>query len=137
MGFLSVYSGVRRVDVGTSDRGYWIDLREHVSQGGREAAERTLAKIITGPDGKPQARPDITSYRQLMVLAHVVDWNLDDDDGKIWPIDLAHVKQIPGGEFDAIWTVVDELASPPSTEEQRQFPDGAVGSDPAEDEWTG
>jgi len=72
---------------------------------------------------------DVARYRQLMVTASISDWNLDDDNGKIWPINAQSVQRIPGPEFDRLWSIVDELNTPVSSEEQRQFPGGGVDGD--------
>lgn len=128
MGFLDVYGGVRRVTIGDPSRGYWADLWEYVAQGGKEEAERALSKLIV-VDGEAQIDPDTTRYRQLMVLAHIKEWNLDDDNG-IWPLTLESVRRIPGPEFDRLWKIVDSLASPvQDSEEKLRFPDGGDNRD--------
>jgi hypothetical protein len=128
MGFLSVYSGVKRIVV-DSERDYWVDILEHVSQGGREAAERSLS-AMTFVDGKTVPNPDVAKFRQLSVLAAVSAWNLDDEDGTIWPLTLRSIQNLPGVIFDQLWEAVDSMNSPRSSEESQQFRDGDVSSDP-------
>jgi hypothetical protein len=127
MGFLSAYSDTRTIPI---DRHYWVELREHLPQGAREASERALARIEM-VDGAARPAPDVALSRQLTVLAAIVSWNLDDDDGAVWPINLDSVRSLPGGVFDTLWKTVDELGSPRTPQEAQRFPDGGVGGDPA------
>lgn len=127
MGFLSAYDGTKRVIVDEA-RGYWIDLKKHVSQGDKEISERALV-TMTIHDGKPVVNPDVTSYRQALVLAHIAAWNLDDDAGVIWPVTSDNIKRLPGDVFDELWTEVDTLSKPRNAEERLQFRDGDVVSD--------
>lgn len=126
-GFLSAYSNTRVVTVGDPNRGYWVSLKEHLSQGDKEVAERSLTsgKVV---NGNMEMEVDVARYRQLMVMASIVDWNLDDEDGKIWQVNLQNVRRLPGDEFDRLWTIVDEMNKPASSEERRDFrPDGNGG----------
>lgn len=127
MGFLSAYDGINRVVIGDPSRGYWVDLREHVPHGGREKAERALVNM-TVVDGKTSLAPDVTEYRQLLLLASIAAWNLDDDNGVIWPITLENVLRLPGSVFDDLWKKIDETNAPRSAEENQQFRDGSVRS---------
>lgn len=119
-GFLAAYSGTRRVIIGDLSRGYWVELREHLSQGDKEVAERALTsgKVV---GGNVEMELDVARYRQLMVLASIADWNLDDTNGTVWPINVQNVRRLPGDEFDRLWKLVDELNAPASSEERRQF----------------
>jgi len=130
MGFLSAYSGTQKVTVGDPARGYWVEIREYVSQGDKTKAEQVLQgrQRVNGSDVVMDM--DVAGYRQLMVVASIVSWNLDDDNGRVWPINLQSVRQLPGPEFDRIWKVVDELNAPASSGERRQFPDSRDGGDP-------
>lgn len=129
MGFLSAYSGTQRITVGDPERGYWIELREMLSQGAKEKAEQALQgrQRINGGDVITQM--DVARYRQLMVLASVKDWNLDDDNGKVWPLSLQSVQRLPGVVFDELWKFVDSSNEPRPAAEQRRFPD-------ASDDWS-
>lgn len=129
MGFLSAYSGVRRVDL---DGHYWVDLKEHLSQGAKERGDRALQQMQI-VDGKPHVTPDVVEFRQQLVLASIADWNLDDDNGHVWPINMTCVKRLPVAVFDRLWAVVDETNKPPTSAERAQFPEGAVRGDPDED----
>ena len=129
MGFLSAYSGTQKVTIGDPTRGYWVEIREYVSQGDKTKAEQVLQgrQRVNGSDVVMDM--DVAGYRQLMVLASIVSWNLDDDNGRVWPVNLQSVRQLPGPEFDRIWKVVDELNAPASTAERRQFLGSLDGSD--------
>lgn len=126
MGFLSSYSGVRRVHL---DDHYWVDLKEHLSQGAKERGDRALQQMQI-VDGKPHVTPDVVEFRQQLVLASIADWNLDDDNGQVWPISMQSVKRLPVAVFDRLWGVVDETNKPPTTAERAQFPEGTVRGDP-------
>lgn len=128
MGFLSAYDGTRKIAIGDPERGYWVEVAEHVSQGAREDAEKALSNIVmVGSTAKPQ--PNVARYRQLLVLASIRDWNLDDDQGNTWPIDLKHVQMLPGTEFDKLHDTIDKLNKPMDAQEQRQFPVEGVSGD--------
>lgn len=121
MGFLSAYEGTTRVTIGDPERGYWVELREVLSQGARQKAEQELMgrQQLNGND--VLMKMDVVGYRQMMLLASIKDWNLDDDSGRIWPINLQSVQRLPGPVFDQLWSEVDASNAPRSVAEQRQF----------------
>lgn len=137
MGFLTAYSNTRKVTVGDPDRGYWVELREVLSQGAKEKAEQELMgrQQINGTD--VVLKMDVARYRQQMVLASIKDWNLDDDNGRIWPLNLQSVQRLPGPVFDHLWSLVDEMNEPRSVVEQRQFHDAGDDGDQERAGWTG
>lgn len=128
MSFLSAYSDVKRVPIGDPERGYWVDLKEYVSQGDKEDAERALTAMVVN-DGKAVVNPDVTTYRQLTLVAAIAGWNLDDN-GVVWPVSLESVKRLPGVVFDELWKHVEESNAPRSKEDQLQFRAGDVSGDP-------
>lgn len=128
MSFLSAYEGITRVPVGPSDQDYYIDVREHISYQEREAAEKALSDMkVEGTTVTPS--PDVMRYRRLLVLAHIKDWNLDGEDGQVWPVDAEHVGALPGEVFDEVWAVVDGKGKSRDKDTQRRFPDGVAVSD--------
>lgn len=129
MGFLSAYSSTRRVDIGDPARGYWVELREVLSQGAKEKAEQALMGRQHVNGGDVVVNMDVARYRQLMVLASIKDWNLDDDNGQVWPLNLQSVQRLPGVVFDQLWSIVDGSNEPRGAAEQRQFPDGRDDGD--------
>lgn len=122
MGFLSSYTGTVRVNVGPPDKEYWVDLKKFVTQGGQEAAEAALAQM-TVQNGTAVPTPDVAKYRKLMVLAALEDWNLDDDQGKVMPLNIQSIQKLPMPVFDALWTQVQKNNSEAdrSSEEQLDF----------------
>jgi hypothetical protein len=128
MGFLSAYDGTNRVVV-DQEREYWVDLAKHVSQGAKEDAERTLSKVVM-IKGEAIPTPDVARYRQLMLLASIKAWNLDDDSGSVWPIDIKHVQMLPSGIFDELWKAVETENKEKTPQEERQFPAEDLGSGP-------
>lgn len=127
MGFLTAYSKTTKIYLGEDDH-YWVELKDCLSQGDKTEAENalTVGQFKPGQDDLSMTM-DVARYRQLMVLASVKDWNLDDDEGRVWPINIESVQMLPGTEFDKIWKVVDKKNAPASTEEKRQFPVEGVG----------
>lgn len=120
MGFLTAYEGTYKVVV-DEERNYWVELSKHVSQGSKESAERALSKVVM-TKGEAIPTPDVARYRQLMLLASIKSWNLDDDNGTVWPIDLKHVQALPAGIFDDLWKAVEGQNKVRTPEEDRQFP---------------
>lgn len=134
MGFLSAYSGTKKITVGTDPDGpYWVEIKTCLTSGDKEKADQALASGKLIPGQKPEMAMNIVKYRQLTVQASIVDWNLDDDNGKIWPIDLAHVRKLPAPVFDQIYKEVDEANKPATTEETKSFRPEGVSGDPDED----
>lgn len=125
MGFLTAYEGFRKIFI-DEKRGYWVELREFISQGAKEEAERTLSKVVM-QHGEAVPVPDVARYRQLMLVAAIKDWNLDDDSGHVWPVDLRHVQKLPGTVFDDLWKEVDAGNKERTSEEERQFPAEDLG----------
>ena len=122
MGFLSAYTGKTRIKVGPEGSDYWVDLKKFVTQGGQELAEKALLKMVT-VDGSPEARPDVASYRKHMVLASLDDWNLDDDEGKVLPLNIRSVERLPILVFNQLWEQiqVNNSEAQRSPEEQIDF----------------
>lgn len=130
MGFLSAYGDTQTISVG---HGYWIEIREHISVASKERAEKILSNTRVVDGGKDGRRIDLQmntpGYRQQMFFESVVSWNLDDDNGEVWPISLENIRRLPGDVFDTVWKVIDDLSAPRGAEESRQFPSEDVRSD--------
>lgn len=134
MGFLSAYEGTQRVVI-DPERNYWVELREVLSQGARQKAEQELMgrQQLNGND--VLMKMDVVGYRQAMLLASIKDWNLDDDNGRVWPINQQSVQRLPGPVFDQLWSIVDKSNAPRSVAEQRQF-HGAGSDGGADGTWS-
>lgn len=122
MSFLSAYTGTVRIKVGRDEDDYWVDLKKYITQGAQESAEAALTKIRL-VNGETVADPDVAKYRKLMVLASIEDWNLDDDNNQILPINLQSVQRLPMPVFDHLWLSVQEnnSANKRGSEEQLDF----------------
>lgn len=128
MGFLSSYEGIYRLKVGPAALDYYIDVREHISYNEREAAEKALSEMrVEGNQVTPN--PDVMRYRRMLVMAHITEWNLDGDDGSVWPIDFEHVGRLPDDVFDHVWKQIDSDPAKRDKDAQRRFPDGHDVSD--------
>ena len=133
MGFLDAYSGTTKVPIGDPDRGYWVELRNVISQGAKEKAEQELMGRQQINGNVAVTKMNVVGFRQQMVLASIKDWNLDDDQGRIWPFNMQSISRLPGPVFDQLWSIVDQSNAVRPAAEQRQFPD--AGDDQRED-WT-
>jgi len=129
MGFLSAYDGVERITIDHPDKDYWIDLKKNISQGEKEKAEREI-QTYKPLDGKMVLIPDVVKAQQLLILASIHSWNLDDENGTPWVVNLVNVKRLPSTVFDTLLKRVDALTAPPSAEERRRFPADGFGGDP-------
>lgn len=132
-GFMSAYDSTRRITIPHPDTEYWVDLREHISLAAKDAADRLLAngkRVLDPRTNDVTVTQDMVAWRHALVLAHIKAWNLDDEQGRVWPVDAVHVKKLPSTVFDLLFQEVDELAAPLTREEQRRFPDVGVGGDP-------
>lgn len=123
MSFLSAYSGVVRLVVSKDgDKEYWVDLKKYLSQGGQETAEAAMTRVEV-VNNSPVVKPDVAKYRKLMVLAAIDDWNMDDEGGKVWPINLQSISRLPLPVFNLLWLQVQQNNSETerSSEEQLDF----------------
>lgn len=123
--FLDHYEGTTTVELGN---GYHIELWDHASEESLEEADRAMSRMQI-VDGKTDLQADIVRYRQLVILAHLKEWNLDDD-GVTWPYTLESVKRLPKRVFNQVWTTVDKLDAPDTTDDRKRFPDESGGSGP-------
>lgn len=137
MGFLSAYEGTTKVSVGDPTRGYWVELREVLSQGARQRAEQELMgrQQVSGSD--VMMKMDVVGYRQMMLLASIKDWNLDEDNGQVWPINLKSIQRLPGPIFDQLWSIIDASNAPRSVADQRQFRESGDAGGENGSGWTG
>lgn len=135
MGFLSAYSGTRRIDLGG---GYWVEVKECLSIVEKQRAEKVLSRDpVVDQNGRGTAKVDMPAFHNEMLYHSITSWNLDEDDGTVWPLSPEPVKRkniarLPAAVFDRILEVVDELNGPQSSRERAQFPVPGVGGDP---EW--
>jgi hypothetical protein len=123
MSFLSAYNGVTRVVISKDgDKEYWVDLKKYLTQGGQETAEAAMNRVEV-VNGKPVVRPDVAKYRKLMVFAAIDDWNMDDDNGQTWPINLQNVGRLPLPIFNQLWVQIqtNNSESERSKDEQLDF----------------
>jgi hypothetical protein len=127
-GFLSAYEGTYRITIPHPDREYWVELRKHLQHGATEKSAAALQSVSV-VDGKPQMRPDVWRSRTEMVCASIVNWNLDDPNGTVWPINIQSVRRLPEAVFDQIHDAIEESNKPLTPAERAQFPDEGSGGD--------
>lgn len=132
MGFLSAYDGTHRITIPHPDKDYWVVLRKHLPHGATERSTAALQTMsIVG--GKPCPAPDVYKSHSELVHASIVEWNLDDDNGTVWPLNMQSVRRLPEAVFDLLHDAVLESNKTRSVEEQRRFPGEGVVGDPVGD----
>ena len=127
MGFMSAYDGTHRIVIPHPDGDYWVELKKHLTHG---AAERSVAALqgLEVVDGKARSKADVYRHQMERVLASIVSWNLDDDNGQVWPINQQSLRRLPDAVFDLLFEAVDRSNAPEGKAERTRFPDeGAVG----------
>lgn len=139
-GFLSAYSGTRRIDVGG---GYWIEVKDCLSIAEKQRTERAMYGTPTVDlGGRASADLDLTGFHTEMLVQSIVAWNLDDEDGTVWPltpdkVKRASIARLPGPVFDRVFKVVNDLNGPQKPQESAQFRDAGGCGDPDGDAGTG
>lgn len=121
MGFLSIYNQTDRVELGG---GYYIDVKRFLSQAETARAEAVrMSKDIrsemdekTGNAKATVIQYDAQAYNVEILVAAIVDWNLDDEQG----VPLALPPYIPGK------TTGEDLANRVRRESIGRLPEFAV-----------
>jgi hypothetical protein len=134
-GFLSAYEGTDRVDLG---RGYWVDVKKCLSKKEYAAVENAIGGGRQRMEiaGRSQfATVDPAASRVEMVVASIVDWNLDDGDEIPWPltpdkVKRANIGRLPSPVFDKIWKRCDDLNGQEAEADRVRFPDPGELGDP-------
>jgi hypothetical protein len=127
MGFMSAYDGTHRVTIPHPDTEYWVEIRDHLSHGATERSTAAL-QALTMVDGKPCPVPDVYKSRAETVLASIVTWNLDDDNGTVWPVNMQSLRRLPDSVFSLLHDAVEESNKPrPAAEQARFHGEGVVG----------
>lgn len=116
--------------------GYWVEVKNCLSREELKAAEQLLTNATVDSSGTTTMKPDVANYRDAMVTASIVAWNLTQPDGRTWAlapekVKRANVGRIPGPLFNLIWQKIDELNGKEPEEQQAQFRDGPDAGDPA------
>lgn len=131
MGFLTAYDGTHRVAIPHPDPNveYWVDLKKYLSHGATEKAALALQEMELH-QGRPQPAPNVFKQQSELVFASILGWNLDDDNGTVWPINMQSIRRLPGEVFKLLHDEVEKLNGPRSPQEQAQFRAEDLGGDP-------
>lgn len=151
-GFLSHYDGTERIDLGD---GYWVDVKKCLSHTELQFAQAMMGAGRQNVDlsGRQFATIDMNAFETELIVQSLVDWNIDDPDGTIWPLDAGHdrrrpgdlnpypqgcprrqsVARLPAPVTAVIFARCNELNGPLSKTEQARFPDPDGGGDPGWD----
>lgn len=133
-GFLSQYEGTERVPLGG---GYWVDVARCLTH---EQMQKAQAKMGAGRQsvemsGKQFMSIDMNAFQTELLVQSIRDWNLDDEQGEIWPLKpepalRASVARLPATVARQVFEVCDRLNGSPDSTEAARFPDRAGGGDP-------
>ncbi len=131
MSFFSAYVGTHRVILNhpAPEKEYWVELQKYLTHGSTQKAESHLQKL-TMVDGKPCPAPDIWAAQAEKVLASIVAWNLDDDNGMTAPLNMQTIRRLPDKVFDQLLAAVEETNKADGEAERRRFPDEGELGDP-------
>ena len=145
-GFLAdfEYDGTTTIDLG---KGYWVKVKNCLSEEEYGFVNNLLGgkQRIDVAGQKQYAEMDYTASRQEMLVMSIVDWNITDPSGEVWPLlpeerqpgkpfpagslRRVSVGRLPSSVSSVIWAKCDELNAPRSSDEAAQFPDPAVSGD--------
>lgn len=130
-GFLSAYDGTERVEFG---RGYWADVKRCLSHAEQQRAQAKLGAGRQSIDlsGRASAVVDMNAFETEMIVLSLVAWNLDDEDGTVWPLapDKARresVARLPASVAASIFQKCNELNGPMDKREAAGFPGADLG----------
>jgi hypothetical protein len=132
MGFMSAYDGTHRIVIPHPDGDYWVELKKHLSHGAAEKATAALQGLEV-VDGKARSKADIYKSQLEKVLASIVAWNLDDDNGTVWPVNQQSLRRLPDSVFDLLFETVEKSNAPEGRAERTRFPAEDDGGDPVGD----
>lgn len=132
-GFLSAYDGTERIDLG---RGYWVDVKRCLSHSELQQAQAKMGagRQTVEASGRQYATIDMNAFENELMVLSIVDWNVDDEDGTVWPLAPEAVRRrsvarLPGPIAAQIFARCNELNGPQSNREAAQFPGGDLGGD--------
>jgi hypothetical protein len=133
-GFLSAYEGTERIDLGD---GYWVDVKKCLSSAEYAPVELALGarQQVNVNGGRQFAQIDTRAARIELVVASIVAWNVDDEDGTVWPltpekVKRANVERLPHPVREVIWKRCDDLNGPEKPADRARFPDPDGSGDP-------
>jgi hypothetical protein len=94
-GFLSNYEGVERIEF---DGGYWIDVKKCLTHAELQWAQAKMGAGRQNVDmsGRQFMAIDMNSFQTELIVQSLADWNLDDSDETIWPLDAGKNPVRPG-----------------------------------------
>lgn len=133
-GFLSQYTDIERIDLGG---GYWVDIKKYLTSADASAAQRALTRPkvrskIGEKSSELEGDTDIAAYHEEMVLRSVVEWNLDDENGKVLPMNRETYRKLPQAVVNKLVQRIGELqgeGGERSSEEANSFRSESVASD--------
>lgn len=152
-GFLqaSGYDGTEKIDLGN---GYWAEVKKCLTAEEMTFVENVMGagrqRIDVSNGGRQFAELDLRASWTEMVVQSLVAWNIDEEDGTLWPLDAGgkfagrgdqnpfppgcprrrSLARLPDPYFKAIWQRCDQLNTPRTGAEAASFPKPDVSGDP-------
>ncbi len=119
MGFLDLYDGTTKVDVGND---FYIEVKNFLSNADYTEANKVLLKDQRVGASGVSASLDTAGYQLAVMRKAIVGWNLTDKENK--PIDPndATIAMLPQVVFNKVFQVVQSSEEEKSPAEQAQFP---------------
>ena len=128
-GFLAAagYDGTERIDLGS---GYWSDVKRCLTSSEYEHVQQLLGngRAAIRLDGAPsQVNIDLPAAMREMLFRSVTAWNIDDEDGTVWPLEpdkakRAAIARLPYPVLQQVYERCDELNTPRKGKEAARFP---------------
>lgn len=127
-GFLSLYSGTERVDLGD---GWWVDLKRSLTH---DEWTRVQAKLGAGrgtanlSTGEQVSNVDYTAYLTEMVTLSIADWNLTDETERVMRLApeaelRRNVARLPAEVTTTLFNKCNTLNGPRDKPEAARFPE--------------
>lgn len=120
MPYVASYEGTEKLTLTNPD--YWVELRKCLSRAQLKQAEAVLSQAVIDMQGNGSVKPDVGTYRDMMVTFSIAAWNIDDASGAVLPIDFGTIGVLAGPDFDLVWNRVDQLNKGMAEADQARFP---------------
>jgi len=96
---------------------------EAILQTGQKQKSKVVSHIRAGSSQQDSEQTmeltlDYQTYRDARLLRGIKAWDLDDDDGQVVPIDMAHIQLMPEKDRNTVFIALDKF-NKPLTEDER------------------
>ena len=105
-----------------SNPDYWVEIRKRLTHADQMACNEAINEFLAemaGQEVSIRGKLHITADEPILLSRMIVAWNLDDESGKVLPINTETVKELSITDSDAIIRRIREL-NPRRTAEERK-----------------